>query len=92
MYEESSHVANDGVGSIQTVASFSAEDEVMSLYNEKCSTPLKSGNRQVIISGIGTGIGNSIFFSVYAFIFWVGARMVQHGETTFSNVFMVNTL
>jgi ATP-binding cassette subfamily B (MDR/TAP) protein 1 len=58
MYEEASQVANDAVGSIRTVASFSAEDKVMSLYNEKCSAPLKSGIRQGIISGLGLGIAN----------------------------------
>jgi len=89
MYEEASQVANDAVGSIRTVASFSAEDKVMSLYNEKCSTPLKSGVRQGIISGLGLGIANFLLFSVYAISFWVGARMVEHGETTFGKVFRV---
>ena len=91
MYEEASQVANDVVGSIRTVASFSTEDKVMGLYNDKCSTPLKSGIRQGIISGIGLGIGNFLLFSVYAIIFWVGSRMVEKGETTFSKVLRVNT-
>ena len=91
MYEEASQVANDAVGSIRTVASFSAEDKVMGLYNDKFSTPLKSGIRQGIISGIGLGIGNFLLFSVYAIIFWVGSRMVEKGETTFSKVLRVNT-
>lgn len=91
MYEEASQVANDAVGSIRTVASFSAEDKVMSLYNEKCSVPLKGGIRQGIISGLGLGIANFLLFSVYAVSFWVGARMVEHGETTFRKVFRVRT-
>ncbi|KAL0363526.1 UNVERIFIED_CONTAM: ABC transporter B family member 9, partial [Sesamum calycinum] len=35
MYEEASQVANDAVGSIRTVASFSAEDKVMKMYEAK---------------------------------------------------------
>eukprot|EP00253_Pinus_taeda_P001520 PITA_01520 len=87
MYEEASQVANDAVRSIRTVASFSAEDKVMSLYNEKCSAPLKIGVRQGIISGLGLGIANFLFYSVYALNFWVGSRMVENGETTFRTVF-----
>lgn len=89
MYEEASQVANDAVGSIRTVASFSAEEKVMNLYNEKCSVPLKGGIRQGIISGLGLGIANFLLFAVYAVSFWVGARMVEHGETTFRKVFRV---
>lgn len=43
MYEQASQVAKDALGSIRTVASFSAEEKVMTLYSEKCSTPLTSG-------------------------------------------------
>ena len=89
MYEEASQVANDAVGSIRTVASFSAEEKMMSLYSKKCSTPLKSGIRQGVISGISIGIANFILFAVYAISFWAGARMVKDGETTFSEVFKV---
>ncbi|KAI5056796.1 hypothetical protein GOP47_0028614 [Adiantum capillus-veneris] len=35
MYEDASQVATDAVGSIRTVASFCAEDKVMSLYHDK---------------------------------------------------------
>ena len=89
MYEQASQVATDAVGSVRTVASFSAEEKMMSLYSQKCSTPRKIGIRQGIISGISFGFSNFLLFSVYALNFWVGARMVKDGETTFNNVFKV---
>eukprot|EP01018_Ginkgo_biloba_P025298 Gb_32125 [translate_table: standard] len=89
VYEEASQVANDAVGSIRTVASFCAEDKVMSLYIEKCRVPLQSGIRQGVISGFGLGFSNFSMFSVYALSFWVGARMVEDGKTTFGKVFRV---
>ena len=46
MYEEASQVANDAVGSIRTVASFSAEDKAMKLYWKKCERPVRTGIRQ----------------------------------------------
>ncbi|KAF8387608.1 hypothetical protein HHK36_026261 [Tetracentron sinense] len=89
MYEEASQVANDAVGSIRTVASFCAEDKVMQLYKKKCEGPIKTGIRLGLISGVGYGISFFLLFCVYATSFYAGARLVEDGKTTFSNVFRV---
>ncbi|RWR87709.1 ABC transporter B family member 11-like protein isoform X2 [Cinnamomum micranthum f. kanehirae] len=89
MYEEASQVANDAVGSIRTVASFCAEDKVMELYKKKCEGPLKAGVRQGIVSGIGFGFSFFSLFCVYAASFYAGARLVESGKTTFTEVFRV---
>eukprot|EP01018_Ginkgo_biloba_P005691 Gb_08933 [translate_table: standard] len=59
----------------------------MSLYSEKCITPLQSGIQQGFISGFGLGFSNFVLFSVYALSFWVGACMVEDGKTTFAWVY-----
>ncbi|KAI7983537.1 ABC transporter B family member 11 [Camellia lanceoleosa] len=89
MYEEASQVANDAVGSIRTVASFCAEEKVMELYKKKCEGPMKTGIRQGLISGIGFGLSFALFFCVFATNFYVGARLVEDGKTTLSDVFRV---
>ncbi|CAI9781044.1 unnamed protein product [Fraxinus pennsylvanica] len=89
MYEEASQVANDAVGSIRTVASFCAEEKVMNMYKNKCEGPMRNGIRQGLISGIGFGLSFSLLFLVYATSFYAGARLVEDGKTTFSNVFRV---
>lgn len=89
MYEEASQVANDAVGSIRTVASFCAEDKVMALYKKKCEGPMKTGIRQGLISGIGFGLSFFLLFCVYATSFYAGAKLVEDGKTSFSNVFRV---
>ncbi|XP_027363070.1 ABC transporter B family member 21-like [Abrus precatorius] len=89
MYEEASQVANDAVGSIRTVASFCAEDKVMELYRKKCEGPMKTGIRQGLISGSGFGVSFFLLFSVYATSFYAGARLVDAGKATFSDVFRV---
>ncbi|KAK7269553.1 hypothetical protein RIF29_22284 [Crotalaria pallida] len=89
MYEEASQVANDAVGSIRTVASFCAEDKVMELYKKKCEGPMKTGIRQGLISGSGFGVSFFLLFSVYATSFYAGARLVEAGKATFSDVFRV---
>ncbi|KAL2510438.1 ABC transporter B family member 4 [Abeliophyllum distichum] len=89
MYEEASQVANDAVGSIRTVASFCAEEKVMNMYKNKCEGPMRNGIRQGLISGIGFGLSFSLLFLVYATSFYAGARLVEDGKITFSDVFRV---
>ncbi|KAK9161867.1 hypothetical protein Syun_008208 [Stephania yunnanensis] len=89
MYEEASQVANDAVGSIRTVASFCAEEKVIQLYKQKCEGPIKTGIRQGLISGIGFGFSFFFLFTVYATSFYAGARLVDAGKTTFTEVFKV---
>ncbi|KAF9592897.1 hypothetical protein IFM89_018613 [Coptis chinensis] len=91
MYEEASQVASDAVGSIRTVASFCAEEKVMQLYKKKCEGPMKTGIRQGLISGIGFGISFFLLYNVYATSFYVGARLVEDGKTTFAEVFRVRS-
>uniref|UniRef100_A0A1J3GPL7 ABC transporter B family member 4 n=2 Tax=Noccaea caerulescens TaxID=107243 RepID=A0A1J3GPL7_NOCCA len=89
MYGEASQVANDAVGSIRTVASFCAEDKVMEMYTKKCEGPMKTGIKQGIVSGIGFGVSFFVLFASYATSFYVGARLVDDGKTTFDSVFRV---
>ncbi|KAL2236604.1 UNVERIFIED_CONTAM: ABC transporter B family member 11 [Sesamum indicum] len=89
MYEEASQVANDAVGSIRTVASFCAEEKVMEMYKKKCEGPMRNGIRQGLISGVGFGLSFALLFLVYATSFYAGARLVEAGKITFSDVFRV---
>ncbi|CAN8248117.1 unnamed protein product [Cochlearia groenlandica] len=88
-YEEASQVANDAVGNIRTVASFSAEEKVIEMYKKKCEDPIKSGMKQGLISGLGFGLSFFVLYSVYATCFYVGARLVKAGRTSYEDVFQV---
>ncbi|XP_027333252.1 ABC transporter B family member 4-like isoform X1 [Abrus precatorius] len=87
LYEEASHVANDAVGNIRTVAAFCAEEKVMELYQKKCVGPIQTGIRQGLVSGIGFGLSIFFLFSVYACSFYAGARLVEKGKMSISEVF-----
>ncbi|XP_011079475.1 ABC transporter B family member 4 [Sesamum indicum] len=89
MYEEASQVANDAVGSIRTIASFCAEEKVMGMYKNKCEGPMRNGIRQGVVSGIGFGLSFGLLFLVYATSFYAGARLVEDGKITFTDVFRV---
>ncbi|GMP73995.1 hypothetical protein CsSME_00031536 [Camellia sinensis var. sinensis] len=89
MYEDASQVANDAVGSIRTVASFCAEKKVIEMYKNKCEAPMKHGVRIGLVSGIGFGSSLFALYCTYAFCFYIGAVLVQHGKATFGEVFKV---
>ncbi|KAJ7530665.1 hypothetical protein O6H91_14G013400 [Diphasiastrum complanatum] len=88
-YEEASHIANDAVTSIRTVASFCAEEKVLALYEEKCKISLKSGIQLGMISGSGLGFSNFIAFACNALCFWYGGHLVGQHKTTYKKVFLV---
>ncbi|XP_020276588.1 ABC transporter B family member 4-like isoform X1 [Asparagus officinalis] len=89
MYEEASQVANDAVGNIRTVTSFSAEDKVMELYQKKCEGPTKIGIRRGLISGIGFGASFFVLYCSYAACLYAAARLVEDGKIAFGEVFRV---
>ncbi|KAI0501168.1 hypothetical protein KFK09_016111 [Dendrobium nobile] len=87
MYEEASQVANDALGSMRTIASFSAEEKIMELYKKKCKGPIKAGIKQGILSGMAYGVSYLLVFCVYAAIFYAGSHLVGVGKITFDKVF-----
>ncbi|KAL5700419.1 ABC-type xenobiotic transporter [Ranunculus cassubicifolius] len=89
MYEEASQVANDAVRNIRTVASFCAEENVISLYKRKCESPRSAGMKLGVVTGVGLGMSFFVLFACYAISFYVGARLVDDGKTTFGKVFRV---
>ncbi|GMP76087.1 hypothetical protein CsSME_00032910 [Camellia sinensis var. sinensis] len=88
-FEDASQVAGDAVGSIRTIASFSAEEKVMQLYQMKCEGPMKAGIRQGLVCGAGLGFAIFSLFLVYAACFYAGARLVEAGKMDFAAVFRV---
>ncbi|PIA37911.1 hypothetical protein AQUCO_02900042v1 [Aquilegia coerulea] len=89
MYEEATQVANDAVRNIRTVASFCAEEKVMSLYRNRCKAPKEAGIKLGLISGSLFGISFLFLYASYAISFYVGSQLVQHGKATFVEIFRV---
>ncbi|XP_015059914.1 ABC transporter B family member 11-like [Solanum pennellii] len=89
LYEDASQVASEAVGSIRTVASFSAEEKVVQLYKRKCKGPVRAGIKEGLSCGAGFGFSMFCLYSVYAASFYAGARLIESGKVTFAEVFRV---
>ncbi|XP_055827186.1 ABC transporter B family member 11-like [Solanum dulcamara] len=77
------------LGSIRTVASFSAEEKVVQLYKRKCEGPVRAGKKEGLLGGAGYGFSMFCLYSVYAASFYAGARLIQSSKVTFADVFRV---
>ena len=90
MYEEASQVATEAVGSIRTVASFCAEKRVMDRYNQKCQASRDQGIRTGIVGGLGFGFSYMMLYASAALCYYVGAKFVSQGKSTFGDVLKVS--
>ncbi|KAM0885958.1 hypothetical protein ACQ4PT_030013 [Festuca glaucescens] len=90
MYEEASQVATEAVGSIRTVASFCAEKRVMTIYSQKCQASKNQGIRTGIVGGLGFGFSYMILYATSALCYYVGAKFISQGNSTFGSVFKAN--
>ncbi|KMZ57069.1 hypothetical protein ZOSMA_89G00190 [Zostera marina] len=82
-------IANNALGNIRTIASFSAEEKIIELFKNKCEIPIKSVFRAGLISGVGYGISNFMLYAIFAVIFYIGGKFVEDGKIEFSDVFRV---
>ncbi|TVU20391.1 hypothetical protein EJB05_36598, partial [Eragrostis curvula] len=85
-YEEASQVAADAVVSIKTIASFCAQNRVVTVYNNKCQASRIQGIRTGIVGGLGFGFSNLMVYSSSALCYFIGAQFMSHGQSTFSSV------
>ncbi|KAF3456692.1 hypothetical protein FNV43_RR01346 [Rhamnella rubrinervis] len=89
MFEESSQVANDAVGSIRTISSFCAEKKVLKIYQKKCEASMRQGVRLGVISGAGFGFSLFALFCITSLLFYIGGVLVKNGKATFGEVITV---
>ncbi|OEL35519.1 ABC transporter B family member 11 [Dichanthelium oligosanthes] len=89
MYEDASQVVTEAIGSIRTVASFCAEKRVITSYTQKCEASMKQGIRSGMVGGLGFSFSNLMMYLTYALCFYVGARFVHEGKSTFKDIFRV---
>ncbi|VAH10115.1 unnamed protein product [Triticum turgidum subsp. durum] len=87
MYEEASQVATDAVGNMRTVASFCAEERVVTKYNQKCQASKNQGIRTGIVGGIGFGFSYTMLYVTSALCYYVGAKFISQGNSDFGGVF-----
>ncbi|XVF72837.1 hypothetical protein PTKIN_Ptkin12aG0152700 [Pterospermum kingtungense] len=75
-YAQAATVAEQTIGSIRTVASFTGEKQAIRNYNKFLVTAYKSGVNEGGAAGLGLGVVMLIIFCSYALAVWFGGKMI----------------
>ncbi|EGG23337.1 ABC transporter B family protein [Cavenderia fasciculata] len=80
-YAVAGGIAEESIGSIRTVATFSAEDKFAEKYSHNLKDALKIGYKKSIYNGFGLGFGQFVILGTYALSFWYGSTLVSKRTT-----------
>ncbi|EFA83580.1 hypothetical protein PPL_02646 [Heterostelium album PN500] len=75
-YAKAGSVAEEKIGSIRTVATFSGEERETTLYASNLSDALKIGRQKGLMNGLGIGLVFFVMFGSYSLAFWYGAKLI----------------
>ncbi|GMF18826.1 unnamed protein product [Phytophthora lilii] len=80
---------SEAIGSIRTVASFSMETALNTLYVGYLNVSKEADVKIGIVGGMAFGISQGAMFLVLAFLFYLSGRWISRGIITFEQMFMV---
>jgi ATP-binding cassette subfamily B (MDR/TAP) protein 1 len=85
-FEESGNVAVQAVGSIRTVHAFGLQKMILANFHRALAKPTSGTVRRSMLTGLFMGISMGVLFWSYAFVFWVGAKLIEKGQINFQEV------
>ncbi|CDP15020.1 unnamed protein product [Coffea canephora] len=88
LYEEAGQVTKDAVEHIRTVASFSADKQVLQLFKLKCEGPLKKRIKCAYAEGASYGLSSFLLYFIYGATFYVGATLIRDGRATSTTFYL----
>ncbi|KAF1880268.1 hypothetical protein Lal_00048904 [Lupinus albus] len=89
-YAKASHVVEQTIGSIRTVASFTGEKQAVSSYSKFLVDAYISGVHEGSIAGAGLGTVMFVIFCGYALAVWFGAKMIM--EKGYNGGIVINVI
>ncbi|KAG6608834.1 Multidrug resistance protein ABC Superfamily [Phytophthora cinnamomi] len=82
--------ASEVLGNIRTIASLGIEQKSVDVFDKLLEEPLRKGSKEAHVNGLSLGFSSFIFMAAYALIFWFGAKKVDDGAVSVSE--MMRTL
>ncbi|KAJ6323369.1 hypothetical protein OIU76_010809 [Salix suchowensis] len=89
-YSHAANIADQSIGSIRTVVSFTGEKQAVDQYNKSLTEAVKTGSQEGLAMGVGFGMVAFIVFSNYALAVWFGAKMILNEGYNGGDVINVN--
>ncbi|KAM9973614.1 hypothetical protein ACTFIW_010724 [Dictyostelium discoideum] len=75
-YAKAGGVAEEKIGSIRTVSTFSGEPFEVKRYTERLKEALDIGTKKGIMNGVGIGLVFLVLFGTYSLSFWYGGKLI----------------
>uniref|UniRef100_K3W854 Bile salt export pump n=1 Tax=Globisporangium ultimum (strain ATCC 200006 / CBS 805.95 / DAOM BR144) TaxID=431595 RepID=K3W854_GLOUD len=82
-------ILSEAIGSIRTVASFSMEKALNTVYVGYLDESKQADTKVGIVGGLAFGFSQGVMFLNMAFLFWLGGKWVSDDIITFEDMFMV---
>ncbi|KAF1315600.1 Multidrug resistance protein abc superfamily, partial [Globisporangium splendens] len=78
--------ASEVLTNIRTVVSLGLEKASSDKFMDLLEIPMKKGKTEAQINGIALGFSSFIMMATYSLVFWYGAKLVDHGHITFTQL------
>ncbi|KAJ4721874.1 ABC transporter B family protein [Melia azedarach] len=88
-YSNAATVAEQTIGAIRTVASFTGEKQAVAKYNKSLGKAYRSGVQEGLASGLGFGTFELTMYCSYALAVWFGGKMILHKGYTGGDVIII---
>ncbi|KAF2077589.1 hypothetical protein CYY_001130 [Polysphondylium violaceum] len=75
-YAKAGGVAEEKIGNIRTVTTFSGEMRESEKYNKNLADALAVGLRKGLMNGVGIGLVFFVLFGTYSLSFWYGSKLI----------------
>lgn len=88
-YAKASNIAAGAVSNIRTVTTFSAQERIVSSFDQALKEPTKKSNRRSQVFGVALGLSQGAMYGAYTLTLWYGAQLVKQGNANFGEVYKI---
>eukprot|EP01018_Ginkgo_biloba_P027753 Gb_07563 [translate_table: standard] len=88
-YARASTIAAGAVSNVRTVASFVAQDKLVTAFKEALSEPCKRALKRSQVMGIALGLSQGAMYLAYTLTLWFGSVLVHQGKAEYGEVYKI---
>jgi len=88
-YARASNIASGAVSNIRTVATFSAQEQIVNAFDKALSEPRKKSLKSSQLQGLVFGLFQGAMYAAYTLTLWFGAYLVKNNRGDFDDVYKI---
>lgn len=88
-YARASNIASGAVSNIRTVATFSAQEQIVMSFDRALSEPMKKSLKSSQLQGLVFGFFQGAMYGAYTLTLWFGAYLVKIDKASFNDVYKI---